>query len=72
MAQALAEAIAAIGKLPPDEQERIGRWLLDEIASEREWEARLTSSPEALSKLAAEARANLAAGEVTELDPDRL
>jgi hypothetical protein len=51
---------------------RIARWLLDELEDEDLWAHQFATSQEALSKLAAEARADRAAGRATELDPDKL
>jgi hypothetical protein len=72
MTQTLEQAMAEVAKLPADEQERIGKWLLDELASEREWQERFADSQHALSKLAQEARNEVAAGRATDLDPDKL
>ena len=70
----LAAASPAVAPLsfPTDEQERIGKWLLDELASEREWQKRFAGSQDALSKLAQEARDEVAAGKATDLDPQEL
>jgi hypothetical protein len=65
-------SIAKLAVLPPEEQDRIGRWLLDELEDEDLWARQFSTSQEALSKLAAEARADRAAGRATELDPDKL
>jgi len=58
--------------LPADEQDRIARWLLDELRDEEHWARQFSGSQEALSTLAAEARTDSAAGRATELDPDKL
>ena len=62
MTQTLDAAIAQLAKLPPDEQDRIGRWLLDELRDEEQWTRQFSASQDALAKLAAEARADHAAG----------
>ena len=72
MTQTLEQAMAEVAKLPADEQEQIGKWLLDELASEREWQKRFAESQDALSKLAQEAREDIAAGRTTDLNPDDL
>ena len=72
MSTALQEAIAELSKMPPDQQDRIGRWLLDELAAEEGWEARFEASQDALRKLADETRAAVAVGDDTELDVDEL
>jgi hypothetical protein len=46
--------------------------LLDELEDEDLWARQFAASQETLSKLAAEARADRAAGRATELDPDKL
>ena len=72
MTQALNAAIAKLAALPADEQDRIAQWLLDELRDEEHWERQFRASQDALSRLAAEARAERAAGRATELDPDKL
>jgi hypothetical protein len=57
---------------PPDEQDRIGRWLLEELRDEEQWDRQFRGSQDALSKLRAEALADRAAGRTTPLDPDKL
>ena len=72
MSRALDAAIARLATLPADEQDRIAQWLLDELRDEEHWERQFSASQEALSKLAAEARAERAVGRATELAPDKL
>ena len=72
MTRALDAAIAKLSELPAEEQDRIARWLLDEPEDEDLWARQFATSQDALSKLAAEAGADRAAGRVTELDPDKL
>jgi hypothetical protein len=72
MTRTLDAAIAKLAGLPPEEQDRIARWLLDELEDEDLWSRQFAASQEALGKLAAEARADRAAGRATELDPDKL
>lgn len=72
MTQALDEAIAKLATLPPDEQDRVARWLLDELSDEEHWARQFRTSQDALSKLAAEARIDHAAGRTTLLDPEKL
>jgi hypothetical protein len=72
MTRALDAAIARLAGLPPEEQDRIARWLLEELADEELWARQFGASQDGLSKLAAEARADRAAGRATELDPDKL
>ena len=72
MTRALDAAIAKLAGLPAEEQDRIARWLLAELGDEELWAHQFATSQDALSKLAAEARADVAAGRATELDPDKL
>ena len=72
MTQALDAAIAKLAKLPPDEQDRVARWLLDELRDEEEWARRFSASQDDLKKLAAEARADRSQGRATEVDADKL
>ena len=68
----LDAAIAKLAALPPEEQDRVGCWLLDELADEEQWTQRFEASQSALAKLAAEARASRASGQTTDIEPDRL
>jgi hypothetical protein len=70
--RALDAAIAKLSGLPAEDQDRIALWLLDELEDGERWTRQFEASQGALSKLAAEARADLAAGRTTELDPDNL
>ncbi len=72
MTQALDAVVAKLATLPPDEQDRIARWLLEELRDEEQWAQQFAGSQDALAKLAAEARADRAQGRTTELDPDKL
>ena len=72
MTQTLNAAIAKLAALPPEEQDRVGRWLLDELRDEERWGQQFGTSQDALGKLAAEARAERNAGRATDLDPEKL
>src|SRR5205814_4632468 len=72
MIRALDAAIAKLAALPPEEQDRVGRWLLDELADDEQWTRKFEASPDTLKKLAAEARSDRAAGRTTDDDRDRL
>jgi len=56
----------------PNGQDRVGQWLLEELRDEEQWSRQFTGSQDALSKLAAEALSERAAGRATPLDPERL
>jgi len=64
--------IAKLATLPPEEQDRVAKWLLDELRDDEAWARRFGASQSALAKLAAEARDDRTAGRTTPLDPDRL
>ena len=72
MTRALDAAIAKLATLPANEQDRIAQWLLDELRDDERWARQFAASQDALSKLAAEARADRAAGRTVDLDPDKL
>lgn len=72
MTRALEAAIAKLATLSAEEQDRVAHWLLDELRDDEHWTRQFANSQDALSKLATEARADLAAGRATELDPDKL
>ena len=72
MTRTLDAAIAKLATLPPEEQDRVARWLLDELRDDEQWTRQFRTSQDALTKLATEARADHAAGRTTELDPEKL
>src|SRR3989442_12704190 len=72
MTRTLDAAIAKLAALPPEEQDRVGRWLLDELADDDQWTRKFEASQDMLNKLAAEARADRTAGRTTDVDPDSL
>ena len=72
MTRALDTAIARITTLPPDEQDRIAQWLLDELNDEDRWTEQFANSRDSLSRLADEARSERETGKATQLDPGKL
>ena len=72
MTRALDAVVAKLATLSAEEQDRIAQWLLEELRDGEHWDRQFVNSHDALSKLAAEARADLAAGRATDLDPDKL
>ena len=72
MTKLLEKAFEEAAKLPQDAQDSLAKFLLEELASEREWDELFSKSPDLLSELAQEALADHAAGRTTELDPDEL
>jgi hypothetical protein len=73
MGKLLERAIQEAQKLPDDEQEAVGAWLLAEIDSERRWDDLFSRPPsEALEQMGREALEDYRAGRTTPLDPERL
>ena len=72
MSTLLEKAIAEISRLPEDQQDRLARWLLYELASEQHWDAAFASSQGRLAELAHEALEDDLAERTEDLDPDRL
>jgi hypothetical protein len=70
MTTLLERAFQEASKLPEVEQNAFGKWLLDELASEREWERLFAESEDVLSKLADEALQEHAEGKTRRLKPD--
>ena len=72
MNRAYDTAIEKMSALPPEEQDRIARWILGELQDEERWTEAFSNSQDALSRLADEARTDIGAGRATQLDPDKL
>ncbi len=72
MTRKLEAAIAKLATLPTEEQDRVAGWLLDELRDDESWTRQFDASQDALSTLAAEARAERAAGRTTDLDLDKV
>ena len=72
MTRTLDAAIKKLAELPAEEQDRVGNWLLEELRDEERWDRQFRASQDLLSKLAAEALADHAAGRTTPLDPEKL
>jgi hypothetical protein len=70
MTSILQQAFEKAAKLPPDEQDRFGAWMLEELASEERWDQLFARSHDLLEKMADEALAEHKAGKTTPLDPD--
>lgn len=71
MTRTLDAAMAKLAALAPDEQDRVARWLLDELADDEHWGRQFDDSQDALSALGAEARGDHAGGRTTALDLER-
>lgn len=72
MTRTLDAAIAKLTALPPEEQERVGRWILEQLRDDEAWSVRFDASGEVLGRLAVEARADRVAGRANGIDPERL
>jgi hypothetical protein len=62
MTEMLDAAVAKLAALPPEEQDRIAQWLLQELPDEELWDKRFSESQDALRKLVDETRQVRAAG----------
>jgi len=69
MNKILERAIAQLAKLPEEEQEAYGLQLLEELESERGWDERFAKSQDLLGAMAAQAREDVARGDVLPYDP---
>ena len=69
MTKLLKKAIERMAALPEDEQDAIAGMVLEEIEDEARWQASFAKSQEVLSRLADQARAEIARGDVLPVDP---
>ena len=72
MTKLLKQAFEEAAKLDTNEQDSIAKWVLEELASERRWDASFQRSSEPLGKLAEEALGEHRAGQTRSLDPHTL
>ena len=72
MTKNLDKAFAEASKLPARQQDALARWILAELAAERNWDELLSRSSEKLAGLRAEAVREHREGRTRPLDPDRL
>ena len=72
MTEMLDVAVAKIAALSPEEQDRIGNWLLQELSDEELWDRKLSETQDVLAKLADETRKERALDRVRSLDSDQL
>ena len=72
MVKLMEKALAEINKLPADEQESLAAWILEELASERQWDEAFAHSQDLLAQMANEALAEHRAGKTLPFDPDAL
>lgn len=69
MNKMLERAIAQLARLPEEEQEAYGLQLLEELENERGWDERFAKSQDLLGAMAAQARDEVARGDVLPYDP---
>ncbi|MHC4077798.1 MAG: hypothetical protein ACYST0_05065 [Planctomycetota bacterium] len=72
MTKKLRQAFEEAARLPEEEQNALGTWILAELAAERRWHRTWSESQDKLTELAKEARAEYRKGETEELDPEQL
>jgi hypothetical protein len=72
MTKLLEEAFKKASELPETEQDTLAKWLLQELADEREWDKAFAESQDALDRLAGEALEAHKKGKAKPLDFDRL
>ena len=72
MTRLLKKAFEEASRLEDAEQDAVGQWLLDELASERRWDDLFGGSRDALANLADEARAEHRTAQTRPLDPDAM
>ncbi|MFA4909751.1 MAG: hypothetical protein WC649_01695 [Desulfobacteria bacterium] len=72
MTKLLENAFHEASKLPKIEQNVIGRWLLDEIKADKEWDKLFAESEDVLEHLAQEALMEHEKGKTKNLDINKL
>jgi hypothetical protein len=71
MTQMLERAFTEAARLPEKEQDAVAALLLEELASEKRWEAAFGSSQAQLSAMARDALREFESGDTRPMDPDR-
>jgi len=72
MTKLLEKAFEEASKLPDIEQNILARRVLEELESEKRWEAAFAASEDALEAMADEALAEHAQGKTRRMDADKL
>ena len=72
MTKLLEKAFAEVVKLPKREQDRLAKWLLSELESERRWDEAFGRSGDKLSQLAEEALKEHRKGQTKPLNSEQL
>ncbi len=63
----LDQALAAVAKLPPAEQDAIAARILQEIADDRQWDEAFARSQDQLGRIADRVREDIRAGRVRDV-----
>ena len=71
MTDLLERAFAEASKLTPEQQDRLARWLLDELADDEAWDRRFAATADRLAELAGEALQEHRAGLAEDFDLGR-
>ncbi len=72
MTQLLEQAISELTKLPELDQNKIARWLIEELLSDRKWDHTFSESEDLLSSLANEALEEHSLGKTELMDFEKL
>jgi hypothetical protein len=72
MTQLLQQALQAVQKLRPEQQDAIAALILDELADDQRWDEAFGRSQDQLARLADKARADIAAGRIVNKGFDEL
>jgi hypothetical protein len=72
MTQLLQQALQAVQKLQPEQQDAIAALILDELADDQRWDEAFGRSQDQLARLADKARADIAAGRIVNKGFDEL
>ena len=72
MTNLLEKAFTEVSRLSEKEQDALARWLLEELAAQRQWDKSFADSPQSLSTLTQEALDEHRSGKTQPLDPDKL
>ncbi len=72
MTELLKKAFDVAAELSEDEQNEVAEWLLNELATEKQWENQFSETGETLARLAREALGEHERGETQILDPEVL
>ncbi len=72
MTNLLEQAFEKVSELPQTEQNILGKWLLEELASEKKWNRLFANSQDLLGQLADEALAEFEQGKTELLEPEKL